>query len=503
MDYDTHLDRLACIVTLEPSKSLFGTRKPSYPTPLSSSPLSSSPTSSIIPLATSSVAKSYKNPRWKPTRQVLNQFVSPVIRRLLAKFDQHDNCSKRELRLTLLIAHHFDEKGQWKGNSRISDTTASSSSRDSQNQSVSTDSATSSSKTDTEKLEAEFFDIYDLWIFGEYLPEIPAPPINVDVIQAERHNPTVKHVDWATERKKIEKEGCVGSNEMLLMDIHGNIYEGLSSNFVAIVKSPNQSTTASHDASSLPSTSSSALSNGSQIEPVEGIFNHEYEEGGSAHDSTIMTAPDSKVLSGTIRSLMIQCIQESGLHIKYECPQIKDLLAGKWEACAVMSTSRLLLPISTIIVLRDSKAVKKPEANASGAASEMSGGREKTSASASSSIVASSCGDSDLKKSSEVFSGVKIEILPESPRILPTGQNNRNQQNLDAKNVEQQVEDIYSTRPVSPEVRLAYPTNEGSQHVITSVHTFKPNHPTITFLQHQIARKMLLSATSLVLPVDQ
>lgn len=88
-----------------------------------------------------------------------------------------------------------------------------------------------------------------------------------------------------------------GSNEIILFDKSGRLYEGLSSNFFIINS-----------------------------------------------DGLIQTAPPSDVLLGTVMKHLIQ-LQEK--EIIFEHPSIYEI--DDWLGAFITSTSRLLLPIDTII----------------------------------------------------------------------------------------------------------------------------------------------------------
>jgi len=100
-----------------------------------------------------------------------------------------------------------------------------------------------------------------------------------------------------------------GINEVLLVDSNmGNIYEGMSSNFFAIVN---------------PSLSESGK-------------------------SEIWTAPLNLVLKGTVMSMVLSGCEELNIPIRIKLPNIYDASKGLWEAAFITSTSRLLLPITKI-----------------------------------------------------------------------------------------------------------------------------------------------------------
>lgn len=95
-------------------------------------------------------------------------------------------------------------------------------------------------------------------VFVEPLPPLPKSPVAVDVFAAERPNPSIKHTQWAIDRKPLEQKMSHDANEVLMVDHSGHLLEGISSNFFVL----------------------------------------------DGRDGTLHTAPDSLVLPGTIRGIV-------------------------------------------------------------------------------------------------------------------------------------------------------------------------------------------------------
>lgn len=127
------------------------------------------------------------------------------------------------------------------------------------------------------------------------------------------------------DRITLEKHKSPNANEVLLTDNAGHIYEGMASNFFAIVRE-----------------------NGSPI---------------------LVTASTDHVLLGTIMKIVLHVCEKRSIPIKWSFPDLKDAIDGKWEGCFISSklvseqrneiyanillmthvgTSRLVLPIETI-----------------------------------------------------------------------------------------------------------------------------------------------------------
>ena len=101
------------------------------------------------------------------------------------------------------------------------------------------------------------------------------------------------------ERRKLEEEMNSDSNEIILVDEFGRLYEGLSSNFF-IIRS----------------------------------------------DGLLQTAPLKDVLVGTV---LMKVIEEWNWGpIIYEHPLVDEI--GNWLGAFITSTSRLILPINQILI---------------------------------------------------------------------------------------------------------------------------------------------------------
>lgn len=128
-----------------------------------------------------------------------------------------------------------------------------------------------------------------------------------------RSNPDIKDSQWVRDRSSIEKVMSKGIEEVLLLDSDtGNIYEGLSSNFFAIV-----------DASICDS-----------------------------GKPEIWTASPELVLKGTIMTMVFDCCKDLNIPICTKLPNIHDAYKGLWNAAFITSTSRLILPVSKIHPLK-------------------------------------------------------------------------------------------------------------------------------------------------------
>jgi len=149
--------------------------------------------------------------------------------------------------------------------------------------------------SDTAKDEGPGLDIFT---YVQALPFVEAT-VAVEARQAERSNPTVKDVQWVNDRKQLEEiQRELQVNELIMHDESGDVTEGLQTNFFAEL------------------------------------------------DGTLYTAPDERVLSGTVRKVVLEVAEANGIPVKLECPNISHI--QRWGSCFICSTSRLVKPIHTL-----------------------------------------------------------------------------------------------------------------------------------------------------------
>ncbi|KAJ3126307.1 hypothetical protein HK098_007690 [Nowakowskiella sp. JEL0407] len=147
------------------------------------------------------------------------------------------------------------------------------------------------------------------------------PQINVSIFGLPREKASVKDSNWVSARAKLEKCMPVGVGEVILCDPHGNIYEGLTSNFCVLMKS---------------------------------------SEGGYF----VKTAPLDVVLQGTILKIVEAACMELGIGFVYEFPNVCELNDGLWIQPFITSTTRLALPVNVVEVQGTQIDSPKREINA-------------------------------------------------------------------------------------------------------------------------------------------
>jgi len=128
----------------------------------------------------------------------------------------------------------------------------------------------------------------------------PGIPVRVEIRGSPRSNAAAKDSDWVSERKKLAKPDDV--NELVL-EKEGALYEGLSSNFFALM------------------------------------------------DGVLYTAGED-ILLGSVREAVLRQAEIMGLPIILEPPRVED--ANRWEAAFISSTSRMLLPIDLMSIISGS-----------------------------------------------------------------------------------------------------------------------------------------------------
>ncbi|KAJ1556776.1 hypothetical protein HK096_010822, partial [Nowakowskiella sp. JEL0078] len=120
---------------------------------------------------------------------------------------------------------------------------------------------------------------------------IPSTPLaNVAIFGLPRESASVKDSNWVAVRADLEMRMPKGVSEIILCDPHGNVYEGTTSNFCAILVDPNN--------------------------PAKYI---------------VKTAPLDCVLTGTVLKIVEYCcVNQLGIEFRYEFPTLNELKMGLW-----------------------------------------------------------------------------------------------------------------------------------------------------------------------------
>jgi branched-subunit amino acid aminotransferase/4-amino-4-deoxychorismate lyase len=130
----------------------------------------------------------------------------------------------------------------------------------------------------------------------------PHKRVKVEIEKKSRKSPEVKDSQWVRERQALEKSKPKDVNEVILMDDHDQLYEGMASNFLAVM------------------------------------------------NNTVYCASLDHVLLGSILKIVVDICKKHDIAFKWEFPKLEDAKQGKWEGCFITSTSRLLLPIEAIYI---------------------------------------------------------------------------------------------------------------------------------------------------------
>lgn len=123
-------------------------------------------------------------------------------------------------------------------------------------------------------------------------------PVPVQLRIAHRDFANTKDSSWVIQRKALEDAKPLECNEVMMCDEHGKIFEGLSSNVIAVRR-----------------------------------------------DGSLVTASDG-VLFGTIRNEIVDICKEKDIKIHFQPPSLDET----WSELMVTSTSRLVLPISKVLI---------------------------------------------------------------------------------------------------------------------------------------------------------
>merc|ERR1711862_35621 len=68
----------------------------------------------------------------------------------------------------------------------------------------------------------------------------------------------------------------------------------------------------------------------------------------AAQDGALFTAPDERVLAGTVRKVVLEAAQEHGIPVRFGRPSVHGL--ATCESCFICSTSRLVKPVQELRV---------------------------------------------------------------------------------------------------------------------------------------------------------
>ncbi|KAG0050733.1 hypothetical protein BGZ83_004480 [Gryganskiella cystojenkinii] len=143
-------------------------------------------------------------------------------------------------------------------------------------------------------------------IFIAHVEPLKAPKerrCKVRVHGSPRHHATAKDSQWVRDRSKLEADLSKDTNEGLLLDEKTqDLYEGLSSNFFVYDKK----------------------------------------------QRCIVTAPLDSVLQGTILKVVMAVCEQEQIPVQHQFPNLKNV--QDWEGAFITSTSRLVLPIETMIM---------------------------------------------------------------------------------------------------------------------------------------------------------
>lgn len=124
------------------------------------------------------------------------------------------------------------------------------------------------------------------------------PMVNVEARVAKRENPNVKDSQWISDRKRLEAAKALDANDVIMVTEDNEMLEGTQTNFFIVM------------------------------------------------NDTLITAPDSRVLAGTIRGAILNLAASHGIPVVLRSPTLQDVVNA--DAAFLTSSSRLLLPIAQL-----------------------------------------------------------------------------------------------------------------------------------------------------------
>jgi len=226
-------------------------------------------------------------------------------------------------------------------------------------------------------------DFFSLSLHVAPLPPPPRQPVSALILGSSSSNSSssssshggrsraaAKSTSWVSERAALEARGKgAGAEEVLLVEEEESeeeeekekgggkkkrkrllILEGLSSNFAAVL-------------------------------PRGGAKSEKEEEDKTRYGEgfELQTAGGDRVLSGTVRGLLLDVASRAGLLVRNSvCPAVEEASSQAWVGCLLLSTSRLALPVAELL-REEEKATEVKEAETKEAEEEKDNGRvEKT-----------------------------------------------------------------------------------------------------------------------------
>ncbi|KAH6575650.1 hypothetical protein BASA60_004954 [Batrachochytrium salamandrivorans] len=129
-------------------------------------------------------------------------------------------------------------------------------------------------------------------------------PCKVALYGNPRSNPLAKTTSWITDRRYIEIERPLGFHESILIDEHGSLYEGTTTNFVVLLTD-------------------------------------------SDGELSIVSAPIGMVLEGTILGLLEKACHKIKLRYRRVFPKLDTI--STWKGAAILNAARIFSPVSHIV----------------------------------------------------------------------------------------------------------------------------------------------------------
>ncbi|KAJ3037319.1 2,5-diamino-6-(ribosylamino)-4(3H)-pyrimidinone 5'-phosphate reductase [Rhizophlyctis rosea] len=147
------------------------------------------------------------------------------------------------------------------------------------------------------------------------LPKARTTPLNIWIYGSPRDDPTPKDSLWVRTRKPIEDAKPSDVGEVLLTDREGNLYEGLRTNFCAVVKE------------------------------ADGRL-------------VVITAPSTYVLMGTMLAMVQAACLRAGIPFRFDFPKVEGIRS--WVGAFVTSVNNRVTPVGSVRIGTDSNSITLP-----------------------------------------------------------------------------------------------------------------------------------------------
>lgn len=156
------------------------------------------------------------------------------------------------------------------------------------------------SKRDELKVTVLYVSPSEIWTHIAPLKPPRSSPIRIQLAGSPRENATTKDSEWVRQRQALEAAKPEDVEDVVLVGAGGTLVEGTQTNFFGVV------------------------------------------------DGAVWTA-DEGVLAGSVRKVALEVCEDLQIPIILQPPTIEQLRSGKMDGAFISSTSRLVMPIDTVL----------------------------------------------------------------------------------------------------------------------------------------------------------